>query len=300
MIIVQTSLSIFLPIPLGILQGTNRYYAFGISNIMFPGGRLIFVVLLFVIFGASLDMAILSGLMGICIATIIGLIYIRKYIAKIKLKDKIENIHSYFSKGIPIATNMALVIILGNIDIVVVRHYCSEFDSGLYSSAAIIGRIGFLFSYMLVNILYPETIKNKKGNFKPFLQTSVLTIGTGGTFALICNIFPNLVLHTVFGENYAQDPYILRANVCAMVLLSLINNLLTYQLANGRILYLLIPIAGLCFYLSAAMKYHENIKQLSTVLLSTNCFMILICFVVYLSSLSLNHLLALREKQCVR
>ena len=59
----------------------------------------------------------------------------------------------------PVFLSTTTIIILGTIDIALVRHYCSPEEAGLYATAAILGRIALFLPGALIAVLFPSAAK---------------------------------------------------------------------------------------------------------------------------------------------
>ncbi len=159
-------------------------------------------------------------------------------------------------------------IIINNSDILLVKHYFSSYDAGLYASLALIGRVVYFIAWMFVMILLPVVVKLKKEGkptkpvlFKYVGYISVLTT----TIILGCFLFPEQVIRLLFGNGYLEINTLLWKYALATGVFA-VSNIFTYYFLSLE-KYLPVIFSGVFGLAQVAfiIQFHNSIEQVINV-----------------------------------
>jgi len=204
-IILITGLSFILPVINGGLQGTKLFIALGIVNLIFWLTRL-FGSIIFVIIGLGINGVLISLLLGNIIAIIVGFIFL-KYKIELVRENIIYDINIIKFIWITFLMNIGINI-LTNIDVILIKHYFSEEETGIYSVSSLLGKIIFFISSSIVLVMFPYATEAavKKINTNRILLKTVLY---GGSLTILCgvilNIFSKYIIRIFFGIKYIES-----------------------------------------------------------------------------------------------
>ena len=253
--------SFVLPVPWGMLQGLQRFTGYGIagaSNACFRFlGALLFVWSL----SLGVNGALLSSLTGIAAALCVNFVFLRDVVAVKPTPLPHGLVKEVGSYSVGMLLSSIIVMVLGNLDLVLVRHYCDAEGAGLYATAAILGRIAFYLPSVLMSVLFTEaaTAKESGRNDLSSLWVSMgLTAALGGGFALCCLIGSKFVVHLLFGEQYAAAGPLLTVISAAMALLAVANILFVYFQARSEFGFVWFQAAGVGLFLGLTYFYHDT------------------------------------------
>ncbi|KMP12515.1 hypothetical protein UR09_00090 [Candidatus Nitromaritima sp. SCGC AAA799-A02] len=270
LMLISLGLSLLFPICFGMLEGLHRFLLFGIGSSGFTITRFIGALLLVTFLGLGVNGALLAGAIASCLALIFGFWSLRDII-----KTPEENLHPdlwgemvHFS--MPVFLSTMMVMFLWNIDIVLVKHYCSEYESGLYATAAILGRIAFALPSTLLTVLFPSAAKihamGKKDDY--ILWTSLgLTMVLAGSVALLFYFWPEQFIGLLFGEKFTEAAPLLQIISIAMALLATSNVIFSYCLARSEFSYIWFLGAGVLLILLLIILFHDSAMTIAIVLL---------------------------------
>jgi O-antigen/teichoic acid export membrane protein len=107
--------------------------------------------------------------------------------------------------SIPVCITWIVLVLISYSDILFVKHYFNDYQTGIYSSASVIGKIGFFLSSVLMSAFFPEVIKNdkiKKSSLPILILIMLLTIIISGAYILIVYYFKDMLIIMFFGEKY--------------------------------------------------------------------------------------------------
>lgn len=269
-VLVQLTLSITYPVLFGVLQGLHRFTAFGFGSISFPLGRFIACLFLVLVFKGGVNGALVSSIVGGCAAVGIGLWTVKDILQGPEevLPDGI--LRKMVNYSLPVFLTTTMCMILGNLDIVLVRHYCAPEESGLYATAAVLGRIAMFLPGVLILVLFPEAARaqatGEKGNRMLWI-TLGMTALLGGGFALVCAFWSDLLLSLLFSPKYLAAAPLLQIISSAMALLAMANVIFTYSLARSDYTFLWPLIGGSLLMLGLIFMFHDSAMTIARIVL---------------------------------
>lgn len=278
---VMTGMAIFFIFPysfiIGGLQGSRMYLSLGLLSSLSSVIKFILAVILIYaglnIVGALFSVAI-SPLIIILITVIILFSYLKhgqserkaNHKSSIDVKDLKEN-------GVKLGRPYFLFILFTlffftfftNIDLVIVKHFFSTYESGIYSVADILGKIILYFPAAVVLVVFPEVshAHATNSNTKHLLLKAIFV-----TF-LMCSflemfyiLFPDKIISFLMGVKYITSAPLLTLYGLSMFPFAFINIFINYFMAinNSKILISMflfsIMEVGL-FYL-----FHNSLKEI--------------------------------------
>ncbi|GJL77299.1 MAG: capsular polysaccharide biosynthesis protein [Nitrospinaceae bacterium] len=268
--LVQLALALVLPVFLGILQGLHRFFPFGLGFSSISLGRFLAGCLLVLVLSWGVNGALLAGAIGTCFAISIAFWSTRDI-----LREQGSPLpHGFFKEmgkyAFPVFISTTMVMALGNLDIVLVRHYCQPEEAGLYATAAILGRIALFLPGVLITVLFPEAAKvEAKGHEDSrILWVSLgLTALLGGSFALACTFWPEQIIVLLFGAKYQAAAELLKVISLAMAMLAIANVIFTYCLARSEFKFLWPLASGVAMMLSLIFFFHDSALTIAKMVL---------------------------------
>lgn len=155
-------------------------------------------------------------------------------------------------------------ILINNGDILLVKHYFSSGDAGLYASLALVGRAVYFVAWMFVMILLPKVVQLKKEGIDTtrILLNNLLQIGIlAGTVVLSMAVFPELLVKLLFGEAYLEISGLLWKYALASSLFALANVFVYYFLSLES--YFPVLISGIfgMLQLFGIILWHESLEN---------------------------------------
>jgi len=159
---------------------------------------------------------------------------------------------------------------LGNLDIILVKHYCPPEEAGLYSIAAILGRIALFLPGVLIVVLFPEAAKAQTtGNedSRILWVSLAMTAILGGGFALACTLWPEQIIILLFGEKYQAGAELLKIISLAMAMLAVANVIFTYSMARSEFKFLWPLAIGVAMMLILIFNLHDSALTIAKMVL---------------------------------
>lgn len=275
------------PVPLGILQGLQHFVSLSLSTSSLMVIRFLSGFLFVVLLGWSVNGALLAGLLGGVASLGIGLYFLKNYLFGKRQTISKFYLNEMFKFSVPVLLTSIAVGALGNIDLVLVRHYCLPAESGFYATAAILGRIAFYLPGILIFVLFPSAAKSHaKGSndHSAFFITMILTGLIGGGFTLICLTWAENIILFLYGANYVESVILFKLIAFAMALLAISNVFFTFCLAKSNFGFIWILFIGLIGMFSFVFIFHDRPVQIAQILLGTTAFIITVTCVWFFST----------------
>ena len=265
----QLFLGLYYPIFMGMLQGLQRFLGYGLCSVATPMFRFITICILALALGWGVSGALLAGAFGSLAAIFIGVAYLRDIFRLDEPPLPDGTIRELFRYTVPVLMCTVLVLALGNLDIVLVRHFCTAEESGYYATAAILGRIAYLLPGVFILILFPDVARRAEqgdAGREPLFTALGLSLLVGGGFTFLSWLRPQFMIRTLFGGGYDESAPLLGVIAAAMTLLSLAQIIFTYGLARKSYTFLWPLGFGVAALLGGAFIFHANALQVAWLL----------------------------------
>jgi O-antigen/teichoic acid export membrane protein len=115
-----------------------------------------------------------------------------------------------------------------------VKHYFSANEAGWYTSMALIGRMIYFVTWMVVMVLIPKVVRLKKEGKsfkKPLLQYFTIIGGVSISIIVFAFLYPKFLVTTLFGEAYLPIAEYMWLYALATALFALANIFVYYFLS---------------------------------------------------------------------
>lgn len=258
--------------PFAYFQGLLRFRAFAFVNVSTNIARLFAAVL-----GIWLGYTVGGIYLLIGITSLLTFILYLGLLQKNFSNYEKEPLDSHYSKILKFAWPVFFVqmsmILLNNTDIILVKHYFDGFTAGLYSGLVTVGKV-YLFAANTVAVaMYPMIASAfaKKENYfkklKPFLYLQIGVILIGLT---VFTLFPNLIVHIMFGLSYQGAVEYLFKFILFMGLYVMLNFMTMFLLAIERTKVYLLQIPAVIIQTILIMFFHKDLHQVINMNLITS------------------------------
>ncbi len=247
------------------LQGISDFKATSWVSIIQAAGKLLFAVI-FVYFGFRS----LGAISGLVVAQGLAMAYVYyktkkrlnlSIFVKNRVKDLIKKEYKY---ALLILLATSAVTFLYTADVLMVKHWFSPEEAGLYSGIATIARIIIFASGSVSAVLVSAVrIKNTGEENRKILKKGLamtLLISCGGF--LVFSLFSKLVITTLIGVRYIESSSLLGELSFLLLLVSVINLLFFYFLALRRTIIFAASLAGPIVIVLLSFFRHESLLQI--------------------------------------
>lgn len=248
-------------VPLGSLRGREKFLDLswtGILGVIFK----IMAVFLLVNFGLSVVSAIASIL--IADTLFMGILFFMARIKETADPVHVENL-KLTSFAIPVFFASLCIAALYNVDVILAKHFLASTEAGYYAVLSLLGKIIFFGTSAIGVVIFPITAKNHELGLsnKRILKLSILlTLIGSGLVTLVYFLFPDLIVHLLFGDSYLPiTPYVGLMGII-FIFYSLINLLVSYALSCNKIGITYILIFGTALEIFLLSMFHGSIGNI--------------------------------------
>jgi O-antigen/teichoic acid export membrane protein len=187
-------------------------------------------------------------------------------------------------------------VLINNCDIVLVKHYFSANDAGLYAAVAMVGRVIFAFSSAVVNSMFPlvaGTRGEERRNLRVIGTSLLMVLSIGSILTLGLSVAPAEVWKALFGSGFEiagryNLPYLLALYAISTIVYSLSVVIMTfemsYKIANTSWVQLAFSgavIAGIC-------RFHSSLREVILVQLALMALLLVVVALPFLFDLLAN------------
>ncbi len=289
---------ILLPLNRGILQGLQRFGASIINQSIDPILKLTVGLLLVKGFSLGVNGAVITLTIASAVA------YLASYLPLKSILSHKATPLAAIPKEVKAYSAIALVAfllatLLMNIDILMVKHFLTSYQAGLYTALSTLGKIVLFVTTPIVSVMFPMISdlsgRNKKHYhilFQSFLLVTAISLtGVVGYFLL-----PNFVVKLLFGVKYLSVAPLLGLFGIVMLLYSLINLWVNYFLSIGNGFFIWILGLSVGTELVLLSVFHANFTAIINDLLIAMIvgFVGLTGYYLYLKRDQINQALATR------
>jgi O-antigen/teichoic acid export membrane protein len=246
-----------------IAVGTQDFATFAGSVCAEGAGKVIALVALL-----SFGFGLAGGVAGFAAGALAGFIVIAALFVRCYANVAARSIRYDWKRiaisGVGAAALTITVTLVGNADVLVVKHFFSAAQAGLYSAAALGGKIVFYFIGFIPTILLPQvTERHVRGERTRHALVLALilfaVIAAGGVVGV--KLFGLLLLHVLVGHAFDAAHGLLVGYTIAMLLLALISLFAYYGIATHRLAFALPLLAGTGITLLSVLVFHTSLEQ---------------------------------------
>jgi O-antigen/teichoic acid export membrane protein len=256
----------------GVIQGMQYF-----RSLSFIGAGASFFKFAFAIVFVWFGWGVLGALGGL-LATGLTLLVYSQWLILSSLPREKKAFHLSFGKiykyvgGLFLAN--AFFGVLTQVDVMLVKHYFTPQEAGLYASAAILGKAVMYLPGAIVLALFPMAAANQaagQSSSGMLIKAIGLTLALSGGGAVILHFFPGVIMGTLFGARYLPAAPLTAIFGLAMLPMALILVLMNYLLAQGRVRFVVfLAMAGIV-ELAGIHFFRNNLHNILYVIMAAGC-----------------------------
>jgi len=247
-----------------VLQGYQQFMWFSVLTLV--------VLIIKVILSVSF---VPWGVTGVLIAAIIASVSVYG-VYYFPLKDMLKSTSTApgiekkdaLSFGIPTLLSLLGITSLYTTDIILVRHYFSSAEAGMYAAIAILGKIIYYASSAVSQVMFPVLSEKvaKKQSTNTMIMTSLLSVtAISAVLSGLYFLFPDFIVKMLFGNAYAGAAGVLGQFGIFIALFSVGNIITMANLAIGKTGVWFVPMICAVLQIISIMYIHTTILSVIVV-----------------------------------
>ncbi len=239
--------------------------------------------------GYAIFGALTAFLIGIILAFIITTYMLKKYLfSSAMVKPDILPLIKYSSAVL--VQGLALTSMYTT-DLLIVKHFLSPEQAGLYAALAILGRVVFFGASPITHVMFP-IIAKKHLNGEKYLGILYLSIALILAFALSITgfyfLFPDIPLGFLYGTNFLDGAPLLWLFAVFMTLLSIAMLLTQFFLSIGNVKSVYIFVLAAILQAGLVWLNHESLFVVVEMSIISAALLVLCLFVYFFYNSYLN------------
>lgn len=246
-----------------VLQGLLRFNQLIVSTLGENSIKLILAFVL-VLLGFSLPGVMLSISIASLVGLLITLFFTKDLRAQYK-KGLNPKFKSMFLYSVPVLIQSLAMTSLYSADLILVKHFFSSFESGLYAALSTLSKIIFFGAGPISTVMFPMIAKKYTGgeNYrKIFINSLVLTVFFSGIVTLVYWIFPGFAIRALYGSAYLSAAYLLVWFGLFMTFFTVASLLLSFYLSLGKTKVVILPLIAALAQICLIWFFHTNLSQI--------------------------------------
>lgn len=242
-----------------ILQGLLKFKETIISLLVENTTKLVFSVLL-VYLGYQVGGAMVAFIISAVIGWYTGNIYLKSYEEKkVNMPSNIKTISLY---SIPIVVQSIALTSLYSSDLVLVKHFFSSHDAGIYAAFSTLGKIIYFGAAPIGAVMFPlvsQTYSSGRDYRKIFLYSFITTLALAVSILIAYWLFPQFAIRLLYGEAYLEAANLLFWFGIFIALFTLSSLIINLHLSVGRTKVVVLPVLASAAQILAIWFYHNSL-----------------------------------------
>lgn len=246
----------------GFYQGSHQFTKLAITYQSEVWIKFIFSVLLILFSGITSSIAVQIAIFFSLIVALFPFqmsgdikwnVYVSKDIKKMIFKFFILTLMYEFTQ-----------IIINNSDIILVKMYYDNTSSGYYAALALIGRVIYFTTWILVMMLMPKVITLEKNGQKSqhiFFKYYIMIALFGCVMVTLCYLFPEIIVQLMFGKEYGFIAPLLWLYALATALFAMSNINVYYFLSIDKYFPTFVALFMGCFQVLLITLNHNSLIE---------------------------------------
>lgn len=160
-------------------------------------------------------------------------------------------------------------VLINNCDIVLVEHFFTAKEAGLYAAVAMVGRVIFAFCTAVVNSMFPlvaSTHEKERKDLRVIATSLLLVLGTGTVLALGLSLAPASLWTTLFGSGFEiagkyNIPYLLSLYAVTAIIYTLSVVMITFEMSYKIANTSWIQLAFSGILIAGIIRFHSSLRE---------------------------------------
>ena len=261
------------------LQGVLKFTGVVAPNFVAFVAKLIFGIGL-VYLGYSVLGAMWGVVIGAILAYLLSIVQIR---GVVEVRKENFDLKPFFKYSLPVLLQALAFTSFFTTDLILVKHFFSPFDAGLYAALSTLGKIIFFASSPITSVMFPIVagrVARGERYFRIFALSILLTGAIAGAIAVLYFLLPNYAIGILYGQEYlAASPLLVWMGV--FISLYVLAYLLTnFFLSIGKTWVSYLAVAAAAIQIVAIWLYHANLLIVIQISLSVVAALLLILLAI--------------------
>lgn len=233
-----------------------------------------------------LGWSVFGAMVGVVVGAVVSYFYSLWFAKKILKESKFKKfiLKPFFAYAFPVLVSALAFTSLFTSDVILVKHFFSPFEAGIYAALSTLGKIIFFAAAPITATMFPIVAGRKargEAHQKVFLASLGLTVLIATVITGFYWLFPNIAIGVLYGNAYLSARSELVWMGFFILFYTLSNLLVNYSLSLGNIKVVVFPMLAASLQVSLLWVFHGSILQVIQISL-TLTFVVFVLLVFYL------------------
>lgn len=265
-----------------VLQGLLKFKAM-IGSILIENMTKLLLAAILVYIGFGIG----GAMIGLVVAAFAGWYFSGIYlkIKKTEKNIKVPDVRPMFLFVLPVALQTLAATSLYSSDVILVKHFFSSHDAGIYSAISTLGKIIFFGVGPIGSVMFPIVARrhSRGEDYKTvFIYSALATLFLSVAVLLIYWLFPSLVITALYNSSYLEAKNLLVFFGLFMSLFTFVTLLINYSLSLGKTKVVLLPLLAAVMQIIIISIFHQSLFSVIAVSVAV-ITLLLIALLIYLS-----------------
>lgn len=248
-----------------ILQGLLKFKEMILSVFLESSAKLLISVAL-----VYLGFRVGGAMIAFVIAALLGWLFTNHYL-KIQPKEESNfslNLKPMLLFTVPVLVQSLAVTSLYSSDLILVKHFFSSHDAGLYASLSTLGKIIFFGAGPIGSVMFPIVSQRHAKGLKTkriFLYSFFATAAISLSILLVYLLFPRFAVNLLYGSAYLESANLLVWFGIFMTLFTLSSLLINFHLSLNRTKVVVLPLLAAIAQIAAIWFYHQSLFDIVSI-----------------------------------
>lgn len=248
-----------------ILQGLLKFKAMIGSILIENTVKLILAaILIYIGFGIG------GAVIGLTVAAITGWYFSVIYLKSSKTGKRISmpDIRPMMFFAFPVIIQSFAITSLYSSDVILVKHFFSSHDAGIYGAISTLGKIIFFGAGPIGAVMFPLVARRQsrgEDHKRIFVYSFFATMLMSVAVLLIYWIYPSFVVTSLYNSSYLEAKNLLFWFGVFMSLFTFSSLLINYSLSLGRTKVVVLPLVAAFMQIVVISIFHQSLFQVITV-----------------------------------
>ena len=227
----------------------------------------------------ALGFSVGGAMLGFVLAAILSWVTAKKLLpAKFRGGQTVLlDLKPVLSYALPVLLQSVAVTSLYSTDLVLVKHFFSSGEAGLYAALSNLGKIIFFAAGPISTVMFPIVSKRQsqgEGFLKLFIYSLFATAVVAVGILLIFELFPERAITLLYGKLYIDAAGLLIYFGLFMTLFTLSSLLINFHLSLKRVRVVIFPLLAAIFQAVGIWSFHESLLSVIIVSIITNVLLL--------------------------
>lgn len=267
------------------LRGLSLFLHLTIAQFIESYGKLVLGVI-----AVFLGLGVTGAFGAFVFVIFLSFLYMERIInKKLKVSSKFPlPLRAMGTYAVPSAIMTVSVISLYNTDVILVRHFLSGHEAGLYAALSVLGKIIFFGTSRVTMTMFPlvsEAHARGAAFHRIFLLSLVYLLVMAAGITLFYALFPTFAIRVLIGPQYLEAHPLLASFSVFLSLCAIINLLVNFFLSIHRTRTVYVVLVGAIIQTIAIFFFHANLAEVINISLIVTTAIATILLLYYLSIL---------------